>query len=174
MVQEVIPVATSPHEGALIRLMRQYEKEVLKVCTVYLRDLTLAEDATQETFFKAYKAMDRFQGGNSEKTWLMRIAINTCKDIRRGAWFRHTDRSVSLDKLPEPAVPPQADSVLITLEVMRLPAKEREVVLLRYYQNMTLAEVAQVLGISATAVAKRLKKAHEHLDPVLKGGEEHV
>ena len=167
-------MATSPHEGALIRLMRQYEKEVLKVCTVYLRDLTLAEDATQETFFKAYKAMDRFQGGSSEKTWLMRIAINTCKDIRRGAWFRHTDRNISLDKLPEPAVPPQADSVLITLEVMRLPAKEREVVLLRYYQNMTLAEVAQVLGISATAVAKRLKKAQEHLDPVLKGGEEHV
>ena len=167
-------MAPSPHEGALIRLMRRYEKEVLKVCTVYLRDLTLAEDATQETFFKAYKAMDRFQGGSSEKTWLMRIAINTCKDIRRGAWFRHTDRSFSLDKLPEPAVPPQADSVLITLEVMRLPAKEREVVLLRYYQNMTLAEVAQVLGISTTAVAKRLKKAHEHLDPVLKGGEEHV
>ena len=70
-------MAASPHEGALIRLMRQYEKEVLKVCTLYLRDLTLAEDATQETFFKAYKAMDRFQGGSSEKTWLMRIAINT-------------------------------------------------------------------------------------------------
>lgn len=164
-------MATSPQEGALIRLMRQYEKDVLKVCTVYLRDLTLAEDAAQETFFKAYRAMDRFQGGSSEKTWLMRIAINTCKDIRRGTWFRHMDRSVSLDKLPEPAVPPQADSVLITLEVMRLPAKEREVVLLRYYQNMTLAEVAQVLGISATAVAKRLKRAHAHLDPVLKGGE---
>ena len=164
-------MTASPNEGALIRLMRQYEREVRKVCTLYLRDLTLAEDAAQETFFKAYKAMDRFQGGSSEKTWLMRIAVNTCKDIRRGAWFRHTDRSISLDKLPEPAVPPQADSVLLALSVMQLPAKEREAVLLRYYQGMTLAEVAQVLGISATAVAKRLKGAHAHLDPVLKGGE---
>lgn len=164
-------MATGSREAALIRLMRLYEKEVLKVCCIYLQDLSLAEDAAQETFFKAFRAMDRFRGESSEKTWLMRIAINTCKDIRRGAWFRHTDRSVSLDKLPEPAVPPQADSILITLEVMRLPVREREAVLLRYYQNMTLAEVAQVLGISATAVAKRLKKAHEHLDPVLKGGE---
>ena len=71
-------MAAGTAEDALIRLMRRYEKEVLKVCTVYLRDLTLAEDATQETFFKAFKAMDRFQGGSSEKTWLMRIAINTC------------------------------------------------------------------------------------------------
>ena len=167
-------MATSSREAALIRLMRLYEKEVLKVCCIYLQDLSLAEDAAQETFFKAFRAMDKFRGESSEKTWLMRIAINTCKDIRRGAWFRHTDRSVSLEKLPEPAVSPQADSILITLEVMRLPAREREAVLLRYFQNMTLAEVAQVLGISATAVAKRLKKAHEHLDPVLKGGGEHV
>ena len=167
-------MATSTREVALTRLMRLYEKEVLKVCCLYLQDLSLAEDAAQETFFKAFRAMDRFRGESSEKTWLMRIAINTCKDIRRGAWLRHTDRSVSLDKLPQPATPPKADSILITLEVMRLPAREREAVLLRYYQNMTLAEVAQVLGISATAVAKRLKKAHEHLDPVLKGGEEHV
>ncbi len=167
-------MTTDPHESALIRLMRQYEKDVLKVCTVCLRDLTLAEDATQETFFKAFRAMNRFRGDSSEKTWLMRIAINTCKDIRRGAWFRHTDRSVSLDRLPEPSVPPQADSILVTMEVMRLPVREREAVLLRYYQNMTLAEVAQVLGISATAVTKRLKKAHEHLYPVLKGGGQDV
>lgn len=164
-------MATSTREVALIRLMRLYEKEVLKVCCLYLQDLSLAEDAAQETFFKAFRAMDRFRGDSSEKTWLMRIAINTCKDIRRGAWFRHTDRQMTLDNLPEPAAPPKADSILIMLEVMSLPAKEREAVLLRYYQNMTLAEVAQVLGISATAVAKRLKKAHEYLEPVLKGGE---
>lgn len=164
-------MAAGTAEGALIRLMRQYEKEVLKVCTVYLRDLTLAEDATQETFFKAFKAMDRFLGDCSEKTWLMRIAINTCKDIRRAAWFRHTERRISPEDLPEPSEPAKADSVLTTLEVMRLPAKEREAVLLRYYQNMTLAEVAQALNISPTAVAKRLRKAHAHLDPILKGGD---
>ena len=156
------------------QLVEQYQEEVLRICFLYLSDQTLAEDAVQETFLKVYRSMGTFRGNCSEKTWIMHIAVNVCHDMRRDRWMRFVDRRIALDKLPEPAVPPQADSVLLTLEVMRLPAKEREVVLLRYYQNMTLAEVAQVLGISATAVAKRLKKAHEHLDPVLKGGEEHV
>jgi RNA polymerase sigma-70 factor (ECF subfamily) len=151
--------------------MQLYEKDVLRMCYVYLHDLPLAEDAAQETFLKAYRAMDRFRGDSSEKTWLMRIAINTCKDIRRAAWFRHTERRVSLEDLPQPAEPPKADSVLITLEVMRLPPKEREAVLLRYYQNMTLAETARALGISAGAVSKRLRKAHQRLEPALKGGD---
>ena len=161
-------MAAGTAEGALIRLMRQYEKEVLKVCTVYLRDLTLAEDATQETFFKAFKAMDRFLGDCSEKTWLMRIAINTCKDIRRAAWFRHTERRISPEDLPEPSEPAKADSVLLTLEVMRLPAKEREAVLLRYYQNMKQKDIANALGISDRAVRQRLGKANQILREQLK------
>lgn len=167
-------MATSTAEGTLIHLMRLYEKDVLKVCFVYLQDMALAEDAAQETFLKAYRSLEKFRGNSSEKTWLMRIAINTCKDIRRGAWFRHTERGVSLEQLPEPSVPAKAESIHITLEVMRLPKKEREVVLLRYYQNMTQAEVADALGISAAAVAKRLKRAHEHLHFALEGGEEHA
>lgn len=164
-------MAKSTAEGALTRLMRLYEKEVLKVCYVYLRDMSLAEDAAQETFLKAYRSLEKFRGSSSEKTWLMRIAINTCKDIRRGAWFRHMVRDVTPDKLPEPSVPAQAESIFITLEVMNLPKKEREAVLLHHYQNMTLAEVAAVLGISATAVGKRLKRAHEHLHFVLERGD---
>lgn len=165
-------MATKAKEEALIRLMQKHEKEVLKCCFVFLQDFTLAEDAAQETFFKAYRAMDRFRGESSEKTWLMRIAVNTCKDIRRGAWFRHVRGSASLEQLPEPALPPQTDSIHITLEVMRLPLKERQAVLMHYYQNMTLAETAQVLGISPAAVGKRLKKAHRRLKQVLEGGEE--
>lgn len=164
-------MAVHTGESGLTRLMQLYEKDVLRMCYVYLRDLPLAEDAAQETFLKAYRAMDKFRGGSSEKTWLMRIAINTCKDIRRAAWFRHTERRVSLEDLPQAAEPPKADSVLITLEVMRLPQKEREAVLLRYYQNMTLAETARTLGISEGAVSKRLGKAHKRLEPALKGGD---
>ena len=154
------------------RLMKSYGDAMLRMCYLSLHDVMLAEDAVQDSFLKTYQKWHTFRGECSKKTWLMRIAINTCKDIRRGAWFRHTDRSITLDKLPEPSVPPQADSVLITLEVMRLPGKEREAVLLYYYQGMSIAETAQVLGISSTAVAKRLKRALAHLEPVLKGGEE--
>lgn len=71
--------------------MDRWETSLMRMCYAYLGDVLLAEDAVQETFLKAWKAYDRFRGEADEKTWLMRIAINNCKDMRRGAWFRHTD-----------------------------------------------------------------------------------
>ena len=57
------------------------------MCYAMLRDAEQAKDAVQETFVKAYRAMDDWRGACSEKTWLTRIAVNTCRDMRRSAWF---------------------------------------------------------------------------------------
>lgn len=169
---EVVPGPDDNLENRLIFLMEKYEKDLLRMCCVYLRDISLAEDAVQETFLKAYKNLKDFRGDSNEKTWLMRIAVNTCKDMRRGAWFRFVDRRVSLERLPEPSVPSSNASVELTLEVMRLPRKLMEVVLLYYYQGMKASEVAQVLSISRPAVSQRLKKARRLLHDALEGGHE--
>ena len=96
--------------------------------------------------------------------------MNTCKDMRRAAWLRFVDRRVTLDRLPEPSTPPGTDSVHLTLEIMRLPARERDAVILYYYQGMTLREVAAALNVSDTAVAKRLRRACERLHLIWEGG----
>ena len=72
-------------EARLTVMVRQYEKDLLRMCCVYLRDITLAQDAVQDTFLKAYQAMASFRGEASEKTWLMTIAMNVCRDYRRSA-----------------------------------------------------------------------------------------
>ena len=90
------PVQGPDREERLNQMVLTYERDLLRLCAVYLRDIDLARDAVQETFLKAYRCMDRFKGNASEKTWLMRIAINTCKDMLRGAWFQHVDRSACL------------------------------------------------------------------------------
>ena len=169
---EVVSGPDDNLENRLIFLMEKYEKDLLRMCCVYLRDISLAEDAVQETFLKAYKNLKDFRGDSNEKTWLMRIAVNTCKDMRRGAWFRFVDRRVSLERLPEPSVPSSNASVELTLEVMRLPRKLMEVVLLYYYQGMKASEVAQVLSISRPAVTQRLKMARLLLHDALEGGHE--
>ena len=87
------PVQGPDREERLNHMVLTYEKELLRLCCVYLRDIELARDAVQETFLKAYRRMDKFEGKASEKTWLMRIAINTCKDMLRGGWLRHVDRA---------------------------------------------------------------------------------
>ena len=158
-------------ERQLMQLMDRYEKDLLRMCCIYLRDTALAEDAVQETFLKAYRALDDFRGEASERTWLARIAVNTCKDIRRGAWYRFVDRRVALDKLPEPVSPPSQESVELTECIMRLPRREMEAVLLYYYQGMTLEECAHALSVTSPAVSTRLKKARARLQTMLKGGE---
>ena len=70
-----------PAEQILERLMREYGDSVFRMCYLYLKDYYLAEDATQETFIKAMKSYDSFLHNSNEKTWLIRIAINSCKNI---------------------------------------------------------------------------------------------
>ena len=88
-------------EQRLNQWIENYSDSILRTCFLYLSDQTQAEDATQDTWIKAWKHMDDFErkGIANEKAWLLRIAINTCKDYRRTAWFRHVDRSKALDEL---------------------------------------------------------------------------
>ena len=79
-----------------------YANDIIRICFVYLADHDQAEDAMQDTFLKAWKSMPSYErkGIENDKAWLMRIAVNVCRDYRRSAWFRHVDRRVSLDSLP--------------------------------------------------------------------------
>ena len=164
------PVQGPDREEQLNHMVLTYEKELLRLCAVYLRDVELARDAVQETFLKAYRRMDRFEGKSSEKTWLMRIAINTCKDMLRGSWFRHVDHSTVLDDLPLPVSPPSVEHIALTSAIMALPRKYMEVILLHCDQGMNIRETAQALGITPPAVINRLKKARNELRIALEGG----
>ena len=151
----------------LEKAMTKYETSLVRMCYAYLGDLSLAEDAVQETFVKAYKGYHAFRADAEEKTWLMRIAVNTCKDIRRSAWLRHSDRRRAPEDLPEGAEPFSARDDTLARAVMALKPRLREAVLLHYYQGMSTPEVAQALGISRTAVYRRLEKARAVLREAL-------
>ncbi len=151
----------------LDRLMEQYGSSLLRMSALYLKDADLAQDAVQETFIKAYRHLNEYRGESSEKTWLTAICVNTCRDMLRTAWFRHQSR-IDLDSLPEkPADFAFPDNTVLT-EVMRLPAKYREVVLLRYYGELKLKEVAGALRLSEGKVRSRLNKANDLLRDRLK------
>ena len=152
----------------LERLMEQYGSSLLRMCALYLKDADLAQDAVQETFIRAYRHIEDYRGESSERTWLTAIAINVSRDMLRTAWFRHQSRSTDIDTLPEkPAEFEFPDNTVLT-EVMHLPAKYREVVLLRYYEGLKLKEVASALGLSDGRVRSRLNKANELLRDRLK------
>ncbi len=157
------------HDELLINLVDQYQGALLRLCFFYLHDRTLAEDAVQDTFLKAYKALPSFRGDSSAKTWLTRIAVNTCRDMRRGAWFRFTDRRVTPEDVPPASVPPfdNSDADALARAIIRLPVRQKEVILLYYYHDMTIREIAETLHIHISSVSGRLKHALARLRTLL-------
>ena len=150
-------------DGWLDQAMAQWEVPLLRTCYLFLRDYALAEDAVQETFVKAWRAYGSYRKEASEKVWLMRIAVNTCRDLRRSRWFVHVDRRVNMDDLPEPAVPFEQPDDTITRAILSLPSALRQVVTLHYFQGFTAQETAQLLRISRRTVHYRLDKAQRLL-----------
>ena len=155
-------------EQSFTELVSEYQTSLLRMCYLNLHDKGLAEDAVQETFVKAYRTLPTFRGDSSLKTWLMRIAINTCRDMQRGSWLKHISRTVTLDQLAEPSESFSEDAVAVNMEIARLPVKLRETVLLYYYQGMGIGEVAEALGIAVSSASERLKRAKETLRYALK------
>lgn len=153
------------HHGTIERMMKQYGTSIYRMCLAYLRDRSLAEDAMQDTFLKAYKKLGTFRSfeQQGEKAWLTRIAINTCKDYRRSAWFRHMWHGLPMDELPAASYEMNTKDYILADEIIKLPIKLKEVVLLFYYQEMAYEEIAEALGISRSTVANRLADAKERL-----------
>ncbi|MCR5566731.1 MAG: sigma-70 family RNA polymerase sigma factor [Clostridiales bacterium] len=148
-----------PRRAWLDEAITRWEKPLLRLCYAWLCDTALAEDAVQETFFKAWKNYGKFRGAAEEKTWLTRIAINTCKDQMKSAWARHTDRSVTPDALPEGSAPFDGRDDTVTRAVLSLPKEMKEAVLLHWYQGMSLDEIRRVLRLPRSTINYRLKKA---------------
>jgi RNA polymerase sigma-70 factor (ECF subfamily) len=149
-----------------------YGDAILRSCYTWLKDKQLAEDAMQECFFKAWKAMDRFDNSaGNEKAWLMRIAINTCKDFKKSPWSRHVDRAQDMDNLPPHLLLAEDEDQALYLSILSLPLKHRQILLLYHYHGLTLKECAQALGIVLTSARYRLKKAELLLKQQLEKGE---
>ena len=152
-------------EQALVRLMEQYGDGIKRMCCVYLRDLGAAEDAAQETFIKAYAHIAQVMSGEieNERAWLSRIAVNTCKDALRSSWMRHIDRRRAIEELPLAAPPQHEESLELTEAILKLPPKLKDIVLLHFYQGLSLRTCAQILGISAPTASRYLAQAMKRL-----------
>ena len=157
-------------EQALVRLMEQYGDGIKRICCVYLRDLSAAEDAAQETFIKAYDHIEPLLGGEimNERAWLSRIAINTCKDMLRSSWMRHIDRQRAIEELPLAAPPQHQENLELTEAILKLPPKLKDIVLLHYYQGLGISEIAQMLHLPEGTISSRLSRGRKKLEAILK------
>ena len=172
-IQCAADIPSALPEAILTRLVEAWQMPLLHICYMILHDEALAEDAVQETYLKAYKALNTFRGESSEKTWLFHIAVNVCRDMKRGRWFKYIDRRVTPETLPIPSAMAEDDHEDLAQAIVLLPDKYKEGILLHYYQNMNLREIAQALGLAPSSVSNRLKKARERLRVLMERGNQH-
>lgn len=151
----------------LLLMMQQYGAHVVGLCTLLLKDAHLAQDVAQETFIRAWKQGNLRQ--ETEKAWLTRVAVNLCRDEQRSRWFRHVDRRITPEELPLQADAPDTDSDLLD-RVHRLPAREREVIVMHYWNDMSPEAIAKLLNIDRATVFRRLARGRKRLKLELEGG----
>lgn len=169
-LQSIRPSAmdADTRDEILVRMMREYGDMLVRLAYLCLGDANLAEDAVQEAFLKAYRHLDSFRGESAERTWLSSIVINTCKDMRRSSFMRYFQRTVPIENAEWYGKEQvwRDDSVLQA--VMALPETDKQVILLRYYQELPVSKVAKIVGTSESAVASRITRAKSKLREALK------
>ena len=144
--------------------VQKYAKPVLTACIVRLNHRADAEDCFQNTFFKLYHHSPDFTDEDHLKAWLLRVAINECKQC-----LRRRSRLLPLDVLGEEALPPSDDRMDMTWALMELAPKYREALYLYYCERYKVDEIADILGSKPNTVKSLLKRGREKLKKIYGG-----
>lgn len=168
-------MAPSEKMDEITRLVEQYGNDVLRTAFVMLKSRELAEDAYQETFLKVCRYYDSYRKECNERTWILGIAVNVCRDYMRSAWKRRVtvtdDFSVhTSESNTEEVVEKKGEKEELLRSIMKLPDKYREMIHLYYYQELDIKEISRILKIPGGTVKSRLFKARSLLAEML-GGE---
>lgn len=161
----------SVYYGELYEL---YATDVLRMSYFYLGDKQKAEDVTQDVFVRLMMTNPPLQPGK-EKAWLLKVAMNRCRDLWRGAWLKRVVLGgPTFELIPAPDEFNQiGDRQEMMNAINQLQPMFKEVILLHYYQGYGIGEIAEMMDLPEGTISSRLSRARKKLEEVfVKGGEE--
>ena len=167
------------HPDAYAHLVRASEARVRRMCAALLGDAAAGDDAAQDVFLKAYRALGSFRGDAAFSTWLYRIAANHCRDLLRArarhpteSWDalleEHGEQIHQLLASPEDSHAARASAETVEAMLAHLPPDVRVLLTLREIEGLSYAELAVALGCSVDAVKARLRRARQTLTEKLR------
>ena len=170
------------HEDKLIKRIEQgditaadelievYYPEILKYCIWHAPNRTLAEDATQETFLKVIRYMNKYVHKGNFRAFLYKIAANTCIDMwRKQKTVKEFPEGMKLEQIQmeisyEESGFTEIQELLDLQKMIRiLPNEQREIIILRFVHNLTIREIANITGIPFRTVQSRIRTALKKL-----------
>jgi RNA polymerase sigma-70 factor (ECF subfamily) len=158
--------------AAIQELVREYQSAVFRLALSILDDPADAEEATQDTFLAALRALDKYRGDSAFTTWLYRITVNVCLNhLRKRKAKAHILQTLhSLSRLmgvspthPEEIVIQGENNAVLWKAVNTLDEKHRMPIILYYYHDLAVAEIAGVMGLREGTVLSRLYTARDRL-----------
>ncbi len=156
-------------------VVQTYARDVFGLCYRMLGDAAAAEDAAQEVFWRAYRALGRYDASRPFRPWLLTIASRYCLDRlrreRRRSWLPLNDRLRDRAPSPEEALLQREQEADLQRALLALRPKERAVLVLHYWHDCSLQEIAAITGSSPSAVKSRLFRARRVLAQRLRGAE---
>lgn len=164
---QLIRRAQACDRDAFAALFEQYKNLVYRTAYLMLDDADEAEDALQEVFVQVHKSLAGFDPNKAAfSTWLHRITINHCINHRRKRRFASSQLDETLTSGDFPGAQ-SAERESVWQAVSGLSAKQQAVIVLRYYWDVSYAEIAQILEIPLGTVKSRLDLAIKTLRPAL-------
>ena len=140
-----------------------------RLACAMLHDSSAAEDAVQEAALKAWRKLDQLRDTSEMRPWFLGIVANECRSTRRSRWWS----VVKATAAPEPAVEEPSDAVEASVEIRRallaMDKGKRLVLVLHWYLDLPIEEVAAVAGLSVHAVESRLRRGIVELRQRLEG-----
>lgn len=148
-------------------VVRYYSPMIYRIALTKTKSTHDADDIFQEVFLKLVMRDRPFETEEHRKAWLIRVTINCCNSHFVAPWRKNIDsmEDVLLEQIPddEPVAGAEEERIDVYAEVMKLPEQMREVVLLFYYEDMSIREIAETVGTSEVNVKKRLSRARQKL-----------
>ena len=142
----------------------RYQGMITRIAFHYVKNHHDADDICQEAFIRWVTKRPAFRDGEQEKAWMIRVAVNLCKNHLKTAWFRKT---APLDEGLSLAAPEKSG---ILHEVLALPDKYKAVIYLHYYEGYKTEEIARILKKKHGTVLAHLSRARQILKRELSGG----
>jgi RNA polymerase sigma-70 factor (ECF subfamily) len=167
--EDLLARAVAGDELALDGLLRPLLKPAYKLAYMMLRDREAAEDAVQDAALKSWHKLSGLRPGSDPRPWFLGFVANECRNMRRSRW-RSVLRLGTRDDIVAPS-PTWVSDPDLQRALARLPDQDRLVVLLHFYLDMPLDEIAIVIGSRTAATRSRLYRAVKRLKRQLHGEE---
>lgn len=158
----------------LEELIYTYSDYLYRIAYSYVKDEQAAEEVVQDVFFKFYRTMAQFEGDADLKTYLTRMVINRSYDYLR-SWKNKRNLIFEVFHSKRPGVDhevlEQSESETILNSVLSLPLKYREAIILYYYEDLQIKEIAEMLELNESTVKSRLQRGRVQMKATLKNTE---